>query len=86
MVQGLQPCESTKSLKQTIMYTQKSINENLFSPEFCVVAKYLNFKRVAGFEKFLRQMNPNNRIAFGVKFIRVHRLLKEIESLKRSEQ
>jgi|LakMenEpi03Aug12_release.lakeMendotaPanAssembly.Ray.scaffolds.fasta_scaffold1182668_1 hypothetical protein len=68
------------------MYTQKTINENLFSPEFCIVAKYLNFKRVAGFEKFLRQMNPNNRIAYGVKFIRVHRLLKEIESLKRSEQ
>lgn len=43
------------------MYTQKTINNERFSVRFCAVAEYLNFKKVAGFEKLLKQMQPNAR-------------------------
>jgi hypothetical protein len=68
------------------MYTQKTINNERFSVRFCAVAEYLNFKKVAGFEKLLKQMQPNARISFGVSHVRVGRLLEELEDFKSWEQ
>lgn len=68
------------------MYTHKTINNQRFSVRFCAVANYLNFKKVAGFEKLLNQMHPNNKITFGMSHVRVGRLLNEIEDFKRSEK
>ena len=68
------------------MYTQKTINNERFSVRFCAVAEYLNFKKVAGFEKLLKQMHPNNKITFGMSHVRVGRLLNELEDFKSWEQ
>lgn len=66
------------------MYTKHNINNSRFSVRFCTIAKYLNFKKIGGFEKLLKQMPADNKLAIPGSAVRVSNLLREIEEYKRN--
>lgn len=43
------------------------------------VAKNYGFKTLGSFHKFLKQCNPNAKLYFGTTYIRVSKVLKDVE-------
>jgi hypothetical protein len=44
------------------------------------VATNLGFKTLGSFHKFLKQCNPNAKLYFGITHIRVHHMIRFVES------